>query len=1061
MPAPASSTSDNALATFSFPAMNNPSIPPPPTTNKRNSHHRRRSSVSTRTESAELMGVSLPELPPSNSDTNVNFGDKDSIRRRALWALEGKPDVSFAKVEIPDIATPDLEKTFDFRQYFPLIRHCAVTDYLSLSATKPSFQSVSGTSFGSSLGGKRDSFKLLAASSSSKDQLHTLVEEEEEEEEVESTQKLASSDEDVIPGQSVVGVAESKIVLDESEVSFAPSDIPKDKEDESVTSTVAEVDIVQPLPARPRPAALHLRPLSLTPESLSSLQGLPPPSWTPAPRSGLKRLSLSPIPPGEEAQHSVNATPTPAPRRPPLSLILGSSNENPLPTPGSEDPRPQRRSSITYKTPSHGVTMSLAGLPTPEMTPTFNRRYSIAESVRSTRSEDEFFPGGSSQNRPLSASEQHFLVKSHNALLARITDLERALTSRRRISFGYTRSETGSSRPTSLLSDVSSSDTGSEPSDEMLRLIADLKAERDELKRDVDGWRTRVGDMEKQMTMLTKRVEAERRDAWVARSQAGLLEVEKGAMEKKLESTEKVVEELSDENQSLKVQKEDLAKENEEVKKKMQELEEQLKATRMELEKERELRKLREEEILATSVIRAPSSRPRSSYGRNAGTAFASIDSIASSATVVEEESSDDCEARFSFLLRAVQEEEEPNEDNGLAGYEDEGDSDASFRSSSSFDSMDDQTSVIFQPSTPSTPKPRDAVFTFPAPDGARGSVHQSSPSWSKTWTFPRVANAQPVQHHDKQDSVDRFFGCLEDDGGSSCGSSPSSPSQYSLEKSKSMFSAALKEVNEDDSPFFLPPGIGVMVEEKRLGAVLEEEEEEETTSDDESDGEMFGEMGGIRITLSPPQPEDDVPIVEPPQLVVQTIKRPVEKAPQLPMLNFGDDEDDAGFSFGRALEQARFDEEEESVVPAVVVSPPVIAVSPPAVVQTPPPSIPCSTSSRSTSPSAIPRFSAFKSAAPTEFAPKTTTSSSPTAYVTPPSKRGGTTPSFIPQSVSSPSPIRTAPASVKSKLSGTMTFIRPPQRRPLTSTTAGNFGRNETSANGSNPTSRIAIRTC
>jgi len=61
------------------------------------------------------MGVSLPELPSSNSDNNVNLGDKDSIRRRALLALEGKPDTSFSKVEIPDIGTPDLEKpSFDF-----------------------------------------------------------------------------------------------------------------------------------------------------------------------------------------------------------------------------------------------------------------------------------------------------------------------------------------------------------------------------------------------------------------------------------------------------------------------------------------------------------------------------------------------------------------------------------------------------------------------------------------------------------------------------------------------------------------------------------------------------------------------------------------------------------------------------------------------------------------------------------------------------------------------------------------------------------------------------------
>lgn len=77
---------------------------------KRNSHHRRRSSVSTRHESAELMGISLPDLPPSTSDDNVNFGEKDSIRRRALLALEGKPDVAFNKVEIPDFSSSDTEK---------------------------------------------------------------------------------------------------------------------------------------------------------------------------------------------------------------------------------------------------------------------------------------------------------------------------------------------------------------------------------------------------------------------------------------------------------------------------------------------------------------------------------------------------------------------------------------------------------------------------------------------------------------------------------------------------------------------------------------------------------------------------------------------------------------------------------------------------------------------------------------------------------------------------------------------------------------------------------------
>lgn len=63
------------------------------------------------------MGVSLPELPTANSDDNINLGDRDSIRRRALLALEGKSDLAFSKVEIPDITSPDTTKPFDFRKY--------------------------------------------------------------------------------------------------------------------------------------------------------------------------------------------------------------------------------------------------------------------------------------------------------------------------------------------------------------------------------------------------------------------------------------------------------------------------------------------------------------------------------------------------------------------------------------------------------------------------------------------------------------------------------------------------------------------------------------------------------------------------------------------------------------------------------------------------------------------------------------------------------------------------------------------------------------------------------
>jgi hypothetical protein len=65
------------------------------------------------------MGVALPELPVSHSDDNINLGDKDSVRRRALWALEGKPDVPYSKVEIPELSELsglDAEKkVFEFR----------------------------------------------------------------------------------------------------------------------------------------------------------------------------------------------------------------------------------------------------------------------------------------------------------------------------------------------------------------------------------------------------------------------------------------------------------------------------------------------------------------------------------------------------------------------------------------------------------------------------------------------------------------------------------------------------------------------------------------------------------------------------------------------------------------------------------------------------------------------------------------------------------------------------------------------------------------------------------
>lgn len=65
------------------------------------------------------MGVSLPSIPISSSEDNINLGDKDSIRRRALWALEGKDAKGTFSVEIPELDVPEAPKrSIDFRECF-------------------------------------------------------------------------------------------------------------------------------------------------------------------------------------------------------------------------------------------------------------------------------------------------------------------------------------------------------------------------------------------------------------------------------------------------------------------------------------------------------------------------------------------------------------------------------------------------------------------------------------------------------------------------------------------------------------------------------------------------------------------------------------------------------------------------------------------------------------------------------------------------------------------------------------------------------------------------------
>jgi hypothetical protein len=57
------------------------------------------------------MGVALPALSTSSSEDIMNLGVKDSIRRRALWALEGKASSDgFSPAEIPELSAPEIER---------------------------------------------------------------------------------------------------------------------------------------------------------------------------------------------------------------------------------------------------------------------------------------------------------------------------------------------------------------------------------------------------------------------------------------------------------------------------------------------------------------------------------------------------------------------------------------------------------------------------------------------------------------------------------------------------------------------------------------------------------------------------------------------------------------------------------------------------------------------------------------------------------------------------------------------------------------------------------------
>ncbi|KAF9649303.1 hypothetical protein BDM02DRAFT_3128405 [Thelephora ganbajun] len=718
----------------------------------------------------------LTNLPLSVSDDNINLGDKDSVRRRALWALEGKQDLNiFSRVEIPDISTPELPKKFDF-------------------SAKPSFP-VMGSTFGNAAG-KRDSFgKHLTATTSSKEQLHTLVEEDEDgEEECEDDSTMISSP-----------------------VEFSSTEIVP-KPVEVVESTLTQ---------RHRPAHLNLRQLALGKENFS----LPTPS-TPTPRSsmGLRSLTLatSPVPITSTGENegstitsrmkrhsvmvpSVSPAVTPA-RRASLDLEGNFCSSGSFQTDSA-----QKRRSISYK---YSVDIASNQLPTPALTPTIEKRPISASSASSLASVSD---------RCMSETEQHFLYQAHATLVQRITDLERALAA----SQPRSRPVSCASEP-SARSSMSTPFVPEEPSDEMLQLIADLKAERDELSKDIDGWRVRVSDLEKQVGILSQRVDLERREAWVARQRTGLLEVEKAGIQKSLEAMGIELQAALARCDISRVEAEVLKEECERLRadlKVKSSVEEELQKLKAELEEER--KKRGDLEIALKASIESHVNRRAPAF------------SIDSQATDVEYSAIED----FKMALRSVAEEESEDnsdQDDELANYEQEEEDDDTFSSQlsavSSIEDVSHSVSALKEEIAAAVPQ-----------------SHSRRASLVKAWTFP--SRSHGGMSTSKPTEVDRFFGCLEYDEDEEA--SAAVHAAVTGDSGKGLFSQGLLVDDEDFPPFLIPAQTGFEVTEEMLSLdVIEEDEEDEeevqpvkTPYEDDFGGEIV--EGGIIFTFTPPEDSD------------------------------------------------------------------------------------------------------------------------------------------------------------------------------------------------------------
>ena len=802
-----------------------------------------------------------------------------------------------------------------------------------------------GSTFGNAVG-KRDSFgKHLTATTSSKEQLHTLVEEDEEEgEEWEGDNTMVSSPVDL---SSLTGIP------------------PKPVESVDSTST----------PQRHRPAHLNLRQLALGKENSS----LPTPS-TPTQRSstGLRSLTLatSPVPvtsagenedpgtiTGRMKRHSVmvpSVSPIVTPTRR-ASLNLEGSFRSPS---SFQTDSAQKRRSISYK---HSV--DIPQLPTPALTPTIEKRPISASSASSLASVSD---------KCMSETEQHFLYQAHATLVQRITDLERALAASQ-----------PRSRPVSCASEVSTgsftSTVPEEPSDEMLQLIADLKAERDELSKDIDGWRVRVSDLEKQVGVLSQRVDLERREAWVARQRTGLLEVEKTGLQKSLEAMGVELQAALARCDVSRVEAEVLKEECERLRadlKAKSSVEEELQELRAELDEER--KKRGELEIALKASI--------GSHVNRRAPAF----SIDSQATDVEYSAIED----FKLALRSVAEEESEDysdQDDELATYEQEEEDDTFSSQLSAVSSIEDVSRSVSAL--------KEEIAATPAPPS-----HNRHNSLVKAWTFPK--DPQCGTPSPKPMEVDKFFGCLEYDEEEEA--SAAVRAAVTGDSGKGLFSQGLLVDDEDFPPFLIPAQTGFeLAEEKSPLDIIEEgeEEEEERPAKAPYEDEFGGEVveGGIIFTFTPPEDSDASDVSS--ELATPSPPRSASPTPRV--FSPSQDEDEAPlapFKFPRVVAPPVTPQKSTGTAASSGSSNSPVQSFSPLRRNTPP------------TPSSIPRAIVLKS-----YTASTPTKASPlerivlnrsNTFSTPPSKRNSPTPTAAPQ----------LPSKTSSKPSPP-SFIRQPQR--------------------------------